>query len=200
MDRRLAHRTWCLFLLAMGLGLARLSGTEASVQEPVPAAPVHRLRVGVLPVLLTADDRDLTDAAKALIHDQLSDMLFRQGGYGIVTRTDPALLGQIMSELEFQNRGLVAPQETKALGRLAGIEVFVLADGELSVRMLGSTLTLRVRVIDVETSKLLGIFQVQCKGRARLDANRSMREAVTAAVDSLAQQMREFRPPSADSM
>jgi len=95
-----------------------------------------------------------------------------------VERSDPAILGLILSELGFQNGGMVAPQEARQLGKLAGIEAFVVTRGDLKVRMTGSVLSLRVRLIDVQTSRLLGLFQVSSRGRARLDPGRSVAEAV----------------------
>jgi hypothetical protein len=66
--------------------------------------------------------------------------------------------------------------------------------------MLGSILTLRVKLIDVESSKLLGLFQVRSRSRARLNSRRSVREAVAGAMASLAAQLRDYHLPPADSM
>jgi hypothetical protein len=195
MAHRPTSRTWRLFPLFLGLGLA-----AAPFQGMVPAASPRRLLVSVLPVTLASDDRAVAKGASTLIQERLKDVFFREGGYGIVERADPAILGPILSELAFQNGGLVAPQEAKALGRLAGIEAFVVAGGNLSVGMFGSVLSLRVRLIDVETSKLLGLFQVRSRGRARLDPGQSAAEAVAEAMQSLVQQLRDFRPPSSESM
>jgi hypothetical protein len=197
MAHRSSSRSRCFALLFLGAALA----PQPRAEQPLPtSAPAHRLRVGVLPVTLTSDDRALADSAEAQIQEELGDLLFRQGSYGLVERTSPTLVDRIMAELEFQNGGLVAPQETKALGRLAGIEVFVQAEGELSVKMLGSILTLRVKLIDVESSKLLGLFQVRSRSRARLNSRLSVREAVTGAMASLASQLRDYHLPPADSM
>ena len=164
------------------------------------AAPVRRLQVSVLPVDLASDDRAVAQRASALIQERLREAFFQEGGYGIVERSDPALLGLILSELGFQNGGMVAPQEARQLGKLAGIEAFVVTRGDLRVRMTGSVLSLRVRLIDVQTSRLLGLFQVSSRGRARLDPGRSVAEAVASAMRSLAEQLRDFHPPSAEPM
>jgi hypothetical protein len=154
----------------------------------------------VLPVAITSEHRDLAAGTANLVQDLIGSVLFQEGGFGIVERTDPRLLGRIVGELEFQNQGLVADRDTKALGRLAGIEAFVLTDGELSVRVLGTGLDLRVRLVDVETSKLLAVFRVRGRGRPRLTAWRSAREAVAEAMDELAGQLRHFRLPAVDGM
>ena len=195
MATRLPFRIRPLLPLFMGLGLA-----AAPIQGPDPAVLPHRLQVSVLPVNLASDDRAEAKNASSLIQDRLKEAFFRDGGYGVVERGDPAILGQIMSELGFQNAGLVAPREAKELGKLAGVEVFVVAGGELTVGMFGSVLSLSVRLIDVETSRLLGLFQVRSRGRARLNPHRSVAEAVATAMQSLAVQLHDFRPPSAESM
>jgi hypothetical protein len=177
--------------LALAPGLAARSAPEPSSR---------RLRLGVLPVAITSGHRDLAASTAALVRELLGNVLFQQGGFGIVERTDPRLLGRIMGELEFQNRGLVAGQDSKALGRLAGIDAFVLTDGELSVRLLGTGLALRVRLVDVETSQLLAVFQVQGRGRPRLSTWRSAREAVAAAMAALAEQLRGFRLGPGDAL
>jgi len=191
----LQTRFWRLLPLFLGLALmtAPLRGTD-------PALPPRRLQVSVLPVTLSSEDRTVAGTTSALIQDRLKDTLFQEGGYGIVERGDPAVLGPILAELGFQNGGLVAPRESRELGKLAGIEAFVVAGGELSVGMFGCVLSLRIRLIDVETSKLLGLFQVRCKGRARLNPRQSAADAVARAMDSFAAQLRDFHPPSADSM
>lgn len=185
MAHRLPFRTCPLLLLLLGLAAA-----------PLPCAPVqgpgHRFQVAVLPPELDSNNGTVARNADRLIQERLQDALFQQGDFDVVERTDPAILESILAELRFQNDGLVAPQDTRNLGKLAGIEVFISAAGELRVGLLGCTLSLRVRLIDVETSKLVGLFQVHGKGRARLDPNRSMREAVGAAMDDLAGQLRGF--------
>ena len=205
MPHRPATRTRyrLLFALELLLGVAAAAGTAPPEAAPPPpaeaAAASHRLQLAVLPVDLAAADSAAARAARAQLQERLPDLLFQEGGYGVVERMDPAIQGPIMAELAFQNGGLVAPQEAKELGRLAGIDVFVAAGGDLTAGMWGSVLTLRVRLIDVQTSKLLGVFQVRGKGRPRLDAGRSAQEAVGAALDALAQQLRAFRIPSAES-
>jgi hypothetical protein len=154
----------------------------------------------VLPVDLASDDRKAARNASAMIQERLQETLFQAGGYGIVERSDPAVLGLIMSELGFQNGGLVAPQEARQLGKLASIEAFVVTRGDLRVGLFGSVLSLHIRLIDVQTSKLLGLFQVRSKGRARLDPGRSVADAVAAAMQALVLQLRDFQPPSAESM
>ena len=195
MATRLPTRTWRLLPLFLGLALmaAPLRGTD-------PAAPPRRLQVSVLPVSLSSDDRRVASTIGSLIQDRLKDAFFQEGDYGIVERGDPAVLGPILSELEFQNGGLVAHREARELGKLAGIEAFVVAGGELSVGMFGSVLSLRIRLIDVETSKLLGLFQVRSRGRARLNPRQSAAEAVASAMQTFAAQLHDFRPPSAESM
>ena len=195
MPTRPPFRTWCLLPLLLGVGL-----WAAPVRGADPGASPRRLQVSVLPVRLASDDRRMAGAASTLIQDRLKDAFFQEGGYGIVERADPAILGPILAELGFQNGGLVSPQEARTLGKLAGIEAFVVAGGELTVGMFGSVLCLRIRLIDVETSKLLGLFQVRSKGRARLNPGQSVAEAVASAMQSLAMQLRDFRPPSAESM
>ncbi|MDR3669898.1 MAG: hypothetical protein P4L36_03585 [Holophaga sp.] len=187
-----AFRARCLLLLFLCLGLA-----AAPVQDPGAA---RRLQVSVLPVSLFSDNRTEARNACALIHERLQEVLFQEGGYGIVERSDPAMLGLILSELGFQNGGLVAPQEARQLGKLAGIEAFVEARGDLTVGLFGTVLSLRVRLVDVQTSKLLGLFQVRSKGRARLHPGRSVADAVASAMQALLLQLRDFRPPSAESM
>jgi len=195
MVHRSASRAKSLLLLMLGVALA--VPAAASME---PADPSRRLQVSVLPVDLASDDRAVSQRASALIQERLREAFFQEGGYGIVERSDPAILGLILSELGFQNGGMVAPQEARQLGKLAGIEAFVVTRGDLKVRMTGSVLSLRVRLIDVQTSRLLGLFQVSSRGGARLDPGRSVAEAVASAMRSLAQQLRDFRPPSAEPM
>ena len=115
----------------------------------------------MLPVRLRSDDRRVAGSASALIQEGVQDTLFQEGDFAIVERSDPAILGPILAELDFQNAGLVAPQEVLALGKLSGIQAFVVVGGSLSVSMFGSELSLRIQLIDVETSRLLWLFQVQ---------------------------------------
>ena len=183
---RIIPRPACLLLLALALAVAA-------------PAPARNLQVSVLPVDLASDDRAVAGQARELIQARLQDAFFREGGYGIVERSDPAILGLILSELRFQNGGMVAPQEARQLGKLAGIEAFVVTRADLSVRMFGSVLSLQVRLIDVQSSRLLGLFQVRARGRARLDPGRSVAEAVASAMASLAAQLHAFQPPPADS-
>lgn len=201
MPRRPTVQTRCLcLLLALGPGLAvrGAAGTPPAAGTPVPAR--CRLRLGLLPVAITSEHRDLAASTANLVHELLGSVLFQEGGFGIVERTDSRLLGRIVDELEFQSQGLVAEPDSKALGRLAGIEAFVLTDGDLTVRVLGTGLDLRVRLVDVETSKLLAVFRVRGRGRPRLTAWRSAREAVSEAMDDLAGQLHRFRLPAAGGM
>jgi hypothetical protein len=201
MPRRPIAPARCLCLvLALGTGLSVPARAGAPPAAGAPAPARRRLRLGLLPVAITSEHRDLAASTADLVHELLGNVLFQEGGFSIVERTDPRLLGRIVDELAFQNQGLVAEPDGKALGRLAGIEAFVLTDGDLTVRVLGTGLDLRVRLVDVESSKLLAVFRVRGRGRPRLTAWRSAREAVGAAMDDLASQLHRFRLPAADGM
>jgi len=168
--------------ISIGILIALLCGMDTFAGSGVPL----KVAVSVLPPELTSDDRDAGLAAKKALQEGLVTLLHRDGRYQVVERTDPKVLDRIMAELVFQNGGLVADQEAKRLGELAGIEVFVWVNGDLSMGFRGSILTLRARFIDVETSKLLEVFEVTGHGKPALDPDRSAKDAVAQGLKELA--------------
>jgi hypothetical protein len=132
-----------------------------------------------------ADAEACRSAAQSLQNGLLA-LLKQDDRYQVVTRTDPQVLEQLEAELRFQNGGLVADEEVQKLGKLAGIEIFVWVNGEVRGGFLGSSLTLRVRFIAVETSKLLAFFEVSTRGKPALGPERSVSDAVAKGLKSLA--------------
>ena len=180
-----------LVLLLLGAN-PWLHGQGVVRQEPQrdALATAHnqtdRTRVSILPIELSTDDRAVGVHTKKRITEKLRDVLHGSGRYQLVERTNPEILDKILKELRFQNQGLVASPEVKSLGNLAGIDVFVRAEGELSVGWSSCSLKLKVSFIDVETSKLLDIQEVQAKGKGSLDPDTSADNAVNKALEILA--------------
>lgn len=165
---------------------AFLSDLLRPVTTPVPSNQmVSSVGVSILSIELSSDDKDAATAAKKAIQEQLRDVLHASGRYHWVERADSRLQERIMKELALQNSGLVASEETRNFGRLAGIGVFAVVSGDLSIGMFGCTLALKVRMVEVETTKLLQIYEFKTKGPFRMDPNKSAEEAVTEAMKAL---------------
>lgn len=173
---------------------AFLQGLAPSLPRLNPTSnPGSTVGVSILSIELSSDDRDAATAARKAIQDQLRDVLHASGRYHWVERADPKMQERIMKELAIQNSGLVASEEARNFGRLAGIGVFVVVTGDLSIGMFGSTLALKVRMVDVETTKLLRIHEFKTKGPFRMDPNKSAEEAVSEAMKALAVEFK-FNP------
>jgi len=159
-------------------------------REPLPTRP----GLAVLQPELASDETQAGNLARRLLQVGLADLLHREGRYQLVERKDPKVLDTLMAELNFQNGGLVALGEAKRLGEFAGIDVLVFSEGRLTAGLLGSTLTLRVRFIDVESARLLFSCQVTSRSRPALDPERSAAQAVARALADLERNLRKARP------
>ena len=159
------------------------------IAQPADPPPSGTVGISILSIELSSDDKDVAKAARRVLQEQLRDVFHARGRYHWVERADPKMLEQILEELKFQNSGLVASEEAKNLGKLAGIGVFVVVTGDLSVGMFGCNLTLKVRTIDVESSRLMSIYTLQSKGHFRLDPNKSAEDAIAKAMKAFANEL-----------
>ena len=176
----------CIYLICMIAVFGSKAFLYAKSHDQVQPQSVG---ISILSVDLSSDDRDVANHAKQVITEQLRDVFHANGHYHWVERADQKMLERILSELKFQNSGLVASDEVKNLGNLAGIGVFVVVSGDLSVGMFGCDLALKVRLIDVESSKLISIYDIKSKGKFRIDPNKSAEDAISKAMKDLALKM-----------
>jgi len=160
------------------LGLALAGLTVRAVPPPRPGLSLVRLEVD-------SNDRDVARTVRRILQERLPAVCLESGRYRLPARTDPKLFGQIQAELKFQAR-MVDPAEARALGRMAGIGVFMVAAGSLEVGLRGCDLVLTVRLIDVESSDTLRIWTLHGHGSFHLDPARSGAEAAAAVVDAFA--------------
>jgi hypothetical protein len=160
----------------VGLALAGL---------PVRAVPPTRPGLSLVQLDVDSNDRDVARTVRRILQERLPAVCLESGRYRLPARTDPKLFAQIQAELKFQAR-MVDPAEARALGRMAGIGVFMVAAGNLEVGMRGCDLTLTIRMIDVENSDTLRICTLHGHGGFHLDPTRSGAEAANAALDAFA--------------
>ena len=174
---------------------AFLSELVQPVTIPLPSNQIiDTVGVSILSIELSSDDKDAATAARKAIQEQLRDVLHASGRYHWVERADPKLQELILKELALQNSGLVASEEARNFGKLAGIGVFAVVSGDLSIGMFGCTLGLKVRMVEVETTKLLRIYEFKTKGPFRMDPNKSAEEAVSEAMKALLVEFKRTPP------
>ena len=165
--------------LAVHPALVQVAGVrqEAATRRIVSVIP---------PVELDSDDSAVSKRLKKVLVAELERTLDRSGRYRIAERTDPAMLVRILDELAFQNSGLVATDQAKALGQLAGIDTFVRVRGRLDVGWRKCRLRLECHFIEVETSLRMAMLEVQAEGMGSFDPDRSAEDAVHKAMEQLA--------------
>jgi hypothetical protein len=98
-----------------------LAGQAAPAVSPRPGLSLVRLEVD-------ANDRDIGRVVRGMLWDRLPAVCLESGRYRLPARTDPQLYRQLQNELKFQAR-MVDPAQARALGRMAGIGVFMVASG-----------------------------------------------------------------------
>jgi len=183
------------FRLARSLFLMRAHGLVAFLALAV-AGSIPPPRPGICLVRLDVDsnDRDAARTVRKILQERLPAVCLASGRYRLPARTDPRLFAQIQTELKFQAR-MVDPAEAKALGRMAGIGVFMVAAGDLEVGLRGCDLILTIRLIDVESSDTSRICTLHGHGGFHLDPARSGAEAANAVLDAFALALRSAPDP-----
>jgi hypothetical protein len=151
----------------------------------VGATPPPRPGLSLLRLEVDTNDRDAARRVRSILLERLPAVCLESGRYRLPARTDPKLFALLQAELKFQAR-LVDPAEARALGRMAGIGVFMVAAGDLEVRLRGCDLTLTIRLIDVESSDTLRTCTLHGHGSFHLDPARSGAEAANAILDQFA--------------
>ena len=161
---------------ALALALAGLPGR--ALPPPRPGLALVRLE-------LDSNDREAARTVRRILREGLPEICLASGRYRLPARTDPELYRQLQTELKFQAR-MVDPAEARALGRMAGIGVFLAAAGELKAGLRGCELTLTIRLIDVESSDTFRQRTFHGHGGFHLDPARSGAEAAAAVLDAFA--------------
>jgi len=174
-------------LTAPGFVVFLALGTAGAAPPPRPGLSLVRLEVD-------SNDRDVARTVRRILQERLPAVCLASGRYRLPARTDPRLFGQIQTELKFQAR-MVDPAEAKALGRMAGIGVFMVAEGNLEIGLRGSDLILTIRLIDVESSDTFRICTFHGHGGFHLDPARSGAEAANAVLDAFVLALRSAPDP-----
>ena len=185
---RLLAQGYCGFL---GLALAGAALPVRSLTPPRPGLSLVRLEVD-------ANDRDAGKVVRRILQEKLPGVCLATGHYRLPARTDPKLFALLQSELKFQAR-MVDPAEAKTLGRMAGVGVFMVAEGDLKVGLRGCDLKLTIRLIDVESSDTVRVCTVHGHGGFHLDPARSGEEAAAAVLDAFAIALQSNQDPKENS-
>jgi len=161
--------------------------------QATPAAP-PRPGLSLVRLELDSNDRDVAQTVREILLERLPAVCLESGRYRLPARTDPKLFRQLQTELKFQAR-MVDPTQARALGRMAGIGVFMTAEGDLRVGLRGSDLTLTIRLIDVESSDTFRLRTFHGHGGFHLDPARSGAEAAAAILDAFALDLQSTPDP-----
>ena len=150
--------------------VADLRGTKFAITGPrTPLVkPSRRVRFAVLDL----DDNGVGAEVSRAIADLLTTRLGLNPGIRLVERRR---IAAILQEQNLQHSGRTDPQEAIRLARVLNVQKVLMG----AVAKLGTTMTITVQMVDVETAAIDGSREVQCRACELED--------LTQAVSELAQ-------------
>ena len=166
--------------------VADLKGTKFAVtglRTPLVRAS-RRLRFAVLDL----DDNGVGPEVARAIADQLSTRLGLNPGVRLVERRR---IAAIMKEQNFQQTGRTDAQGAVQLARIFNVQKVLLG----AVAKLGTTMTITVQMVDVETAAIDGSREVQCRACALEDLTEAMSELAQTVVSEPDQSVLNYPEP-----
>ncbi|HLA91667.1 MAG TPA: CsgG/HfaB family protein [Gemmatimonadaceae bacterium] len=153
--------------------VADLRGTKFAVTGPrTPLVkPSRRMRFAVLDL----DDNGVGPAVSRAIADQLTNRLALNPGIRLVERRR---IAAILQEQNFQQSGRTDAQSAIQLARILNVQKVLMG----AVAKLGTTMTITVQMVDVETAAIDGSREVQCRACELEDLTQAMSELAQTVV------------------
>ncbi|MBI2796916.1 MAG: hypothetical protein HYX65_09450 [Gemmatimonadetes bacterium] len=166
--------------------VADLKGTKfalTGLRTPLVRAS-RRLRFAVLDL----DDNGVGPDVARAIADQLSTRLGLNPGVRLVERRR---IAAIMKEQNFQQTGRTDAQGAVQLARIFNVQKVLMG----AVAKLGTTMTITVQMVDVETAAIDGSREVQCRACALEDLTEAMSELAQTVVSEPDQSVLNYPEP-----
>ncbi len=179
------------FVLIAMLSLGALIPAAESIRAQEPGAADDRPGVAVFPFENGGSygpEREAMDALTVGIQQMLLTELARNSGLRIVER---GMLRELLAEQDLGASGRVEPGTAAAIGRIVGAR-YVILGGFID---LFGDFNLNARIVDVETSEVLGAEQIRADRSRLFDMLFEMSEKITEIADlpPLAREVREAR-------
>jgi curli biogenesis system outer membrane secretion channel CsgG len=127
------------------------AGQDLASQIAASVVKEQKRKIAVVP-FIELDGR--ATVLGTFLAEDVTTRLFATGGFDILERT---LLNKVMAELKLGASGLVAPDEAKQIGKLAGVDAIVTG----TVTDFPSSVAVNCRLIDAQTGRVFGVAQTR---------------------------------------
>jgi WD40 repeat protein len=153
--------------------VADLRGTKYAITGPQSplVKPSRRMRFAVLDL----DDNGVGGSVSRAIADQLTTRLSLNPGIRLVERRR---IATILQEQNFEQTGRTDPRDAARLARILNVQKVLVG----AVAKLGTTMTITVQMVDVETAAIDGVREVQCRACELEDLSQAVSELATTVV------------------
>ncbi len=150
--RRTTLFSFALLLFLSLPGWSAASGYEREIQSLADEMN-NKIRAATKKTVAVVDMTDLngnvTELGRFLAEELSVTLTERANGFEVVDRNR---LAAILREQRLSASGLVDPQTVRQLGKIAGVEALALG----SLTAFGETVHVTVKIIDVDTAKMIG--------------------------------------------
>jgi hypothetical protein len=152
---------------------ADLRGIKYAITGPRTALvkPSKRMRFAVLDL----DDNGVGPQISRAIADQMTTRLSLNPGIRLVERRR---IAAILQEQNFQSSGRTDAQGAVQLARILNVQKVIMG----AVAKLGTTMTIMVQMVDVETAAIDGAREVQCRSCELEDLTQAVSELAETVV------------------
>jgi WD40 repeat protein len=166
--------------------VADLQGVKYAITGPrTPLVkPTRRIRFAVLDL----DDNGVGPAVARAIADQVTNRLALNPGIRLVERRR---IAAIVQEQNFQQSGRTEAQGAVQLARILNVQKVVMG----AVAKLGTTMTIQVQLVDVETAAIDGSREVQCRACELEDLTQAVSELAETVVGEADPALNDLPPP-----
>ena len=153
--------------------VADLRGTKFAITGPrAPLVkPSRRMRFAVLDL----DDNGVGPGVARAMADQITNRLALNPGIRLVERRR---IASILQEQNFQQSGRTEAQGAIQLARILNVQKVIMG----AVAKLGTTMTIQVQLVDVETAAIDGSREVQCRACDLEDLTQAVSELAETVV------------------
>jgi WD40 repeat protein/TolB-like protein len=166
--------------------VADLQGVKYAITGPrTPlVTPSRRIRFAVLDL----DANNVEAGISRAIADQITTRLSLNPGIRLVERRR---IAAIVQEQNFQQSGRTEAQGAVQLARILNVQKVLMG----AVARLGTTMTIHVQMVDVETAAIDGAREVQCRACELEDLTQAVSELAATVVGDADSALNALPPP-----